>query len=171
MRHVLRLDHSLTYGFHCRIHLVFVAGNLRLTVVNARLPVVGVVHRYRVRIVDVVDNHIALVARHNPHAVVGTACRGLHDGHFTTRIDESHAVLQVYTKLVLRAARHDTLRRISKQHERKVDGINAQVEQRAAAQFRPAYALLMLYRITKIGRQHAWAAYQPAAVRHTYNLL
>ena len=46
-----------------------------------------------------------------------------------------------------------------------------EVEQCAAAQFRLAYALLMLYRITKIGRQHAWPAYQPAAVRHTYNLL
>ena len=171
MRHVLRFDHTLTDGFHCRIHLVFVTGNLRLTVVNALLPVVGVVHRYRVRIVDVVDNHIALVARHNPHAVVGTACRGLHHSHFASGIDESHAVLQVDTKLVLRAARHDTLRRISKQHISQIDRINAQVEQRAAAQFRLAYALLLLYRITQIGSKHVRAAYQLTAMRHTYNFL
>ena len=162
MRHHGRLAESCLDAAFGLQHLVLIAGHHALGALVGSHFVEAHIHIHQRGIVHIVNHQIALLAAYHRLTVGAAQGTALQRGHTAVAVRQRDAFLQIYSCGAHHAVAHHALHLCTEEHTREVDGIHAQVEQSAAAQFGPHDALLVVYLIAERGGEHPWTAYHTA---------
>ena len=126
--HLARLEESVGECLAAGAELIFVAGNLLWYADSLDVGAVGTIDGDSLRIVDVVDDEVAISSGNDTDVVTNTLRRGLHVGKDAIGENDGDGVCEVHAGVALdgKTIKHADVA-ISK-HSYEVEGIDTEVE-------------------------------------------
>ena len=134
-----------------------------------KLAVVGV-HRDFLRVVDVVDDEVAVGTCDDADVVTHTGGTRLEITKHAIGQDERDGVRQIHTRLRLHTLAIDADDVGGEEHPHEVQGIDAEVEQGTPAEVGPHDARLLAHRITEGGSKQSWRTDTAICYQFAYHI-
>ena len=132
MRHLAGFQQSVYQGLTAGCKLVLIACDLLGHTDLLYKDAVALIDGDALRIVDVVDDDVALGTSYNTDIVADTGCAGLYIGQQAVLQNQGDGIGQVHARIGLDRVAVDAFDRSISEHTHKVQGIDTQIEQGTA---------------------------------------
>ena len=152
MRHLRALGPSVLQCLPAGTKLILVSGNLSGALVHGSLLMFLVVNRHTLKVVDVVHHKAPFGSHDHASAVRDTQHGSRQCRHPAIPINQRNVVLLIQVLSRIGAGGFHAQKVRSEEHRRKIQRINAKIQEAPARQLRLHHPGLSLHVVAKVGR-------------------